>query len=128
MSKNLKAFLQKVSESQDLTERLKAASNYDEILALAKEMDLPLTLADIEPPADELADDELSAVTGGADTSGGCFCVLAGAGGGTNCRDDIYGCACVAYGQGGDGDKDDFTCFCALGGEGVIDVLPNEII
>ena len=27
-----------------------------------------------------------------------------------------------------DGSKDDFTCFCALGGEGVIDVMPDELV
>ena len=126
MNENLKAFLAKVSVDAQLIERLKAAKDYDEILALAKELGLELTLADIEPENVELSEDELNAVSGGK--SGGCFCMLAGGGGGKNGRDDVYGCACVAYGQGGDGDKDDFTCFCALGGEGVIDVLPDELI
>lgn len=126
MSENLKAFLAKVSADVQLIERLKAAKEYDDILALAKELGMELALADIEPENRELSEDELNAVSGG--TSGGCFCVLAGGGGGKNGQDDIYGCACVAYGQGGDGDKDDFTCICALGGEGVIDVMPDEII
>lgn len=126
MSENLKAFLAKVSADAQLIERLKAAKEYGEIIALAKEIGVELTLADIEPENSELSEEELNAVSGGK--SGGCFCVLAGGGGGKNGRDDVYGCACVAYGQGGDGSKDDFTCFCALGGEGVIDVMPDDII
>ncbi|MBE5781794.1 MAG: Nif11-like leader peptide family natural product precursor [Clostridiales bacterium] len=126
MSENLKAFLAKVSADALLIERLKAAKEYGEIIALAKEIGVELTLADIEPENSELSEDELNAVSGGK--SGGCFCVLAGSGGGKNGRDDVYGCACVAYGQGGDGSKDDFTCFCALGGEGVIDVMPDELV
>jgi len=126
MSENLKAFLAKVSADAALIEQLKAAKEYDDVLALAKQIGVELTLADIEPQGNELSEDELNAVSGGK--SGGCFCMLAGGGGGKNGRDDVYGCACVAYGQGGDGSKDDFTCFCALGGEGVIDVMPDELI
>ena len=126
MSENLKAFLAKVSADAQQIERLKAAKEYGESIALAKEIGLELTLADIEPDNSELSEDELNAVSGGK--SGGCFCILAGGGGGKNGRDDVYGCACVAYGQGGDGSKDDFTCFCALGGEGVIDVMPDELV
>lgn len=126
MSENLKAFLAKVSADAALVEQLKSAKESDDILALAKELGMELTLADIEPESSELSEDELNAVSGGK--SGGCFCVLAGGGGGKNGRDDVYGCACVAYGQGGDGSRDDFTCFCALGGEGVIDVMPDELI
>ena len=126
MSENLKAFLAKVSADAQLIERLKAAKEYGEIIALAKEIGVELTLADIEPENSELSEEELNVVSGGK--SGGCFCILAGGGGGKNGRDDVYGCACVAYGQGGDGSKDDFTCFCALGGEGVIDVMPDELV
>lgn len=126
MSENLKAFLAKVSADAQLIERLKAAKEYGEIIALAKEIGVELTLADIEPENSELSEEELNVVSGGK--SGGCFCVLAGGGGGKNGRDDVYGCACVAYGQGGGGSKDDFTCFCALGGEGVIDVMPDELV
>lgn len=126
MSENLKAFLAKVSADAALVEQLKSAKESDDILTLAKELGMELTLADIESESSELSEDELNAVSGGK--SGGCFCVLAGGGGGKNGRDDVYGCACVAYGQGGDGSRDDFTCFCALGGEGVIDVMPDELI
>ena len=111
MSENLKAFLAKVSADAQLIERLKAAKEYGEIIALAKEIGVELTLADIEPENSELSEEELNVVSGGK-----------------NGRDDVYGCACVAYGQGGDGSKDDFTCFCALGGEGVIDVMPDELV
>lgn len=126
MSENLKAFLAKVSADAAFIERLKAAEEYDDVLALAKEIGVELTLADIEPESGELSENEMNVVTGG--TSGGCFCMLAGGGGGKNGRDDIYGCACVGYGQGGDGSKDDFTCFCALGGDGVLGILPEELI
>lgn len=126
MNENLKLLLAKVSADALLVERLKAAKEYDEIIALAREIGVELTMADIEPDNSELSEEELTAVTGGA--TGGCFCVLAGGGGGKNGRDDVYGCACVAYGQGGDGSKDDFTCVCALGGEGVIDVMPDELV
>ena len=86
MSENLKAFLAKVSADAQLIERLKAAKEYGEIIALAKEIGLELTLADIEPDNSELSEDELNAVSGGK--SGGCFCILAGGGGGKNGRDD----------------------------------------
>lgn len=121
MTENLKNFLQKVSQSAELIERLKAAQDYDAVLALAQELGMPLTPADIEPPAGELDEGELENVTGG--TSGGCFCAMAGGGGGKNGRDETYGCACVGYGQGGNGEKDDFTCICVLGGDGVLDLL-----
>ena len=90
MRENLKAFLAKVSADALLIERLKAAKEYDEILALAKEIGVELTLADIEPENSELSEEELNVVSGGK--SGGCFCVLAGGGGGKNGRDDVYGC------------------------------------
>ena len=82
MSENLKAFLAKVSADAQLIERLKAAKEYGEIIALAKEIGVELTLADIEPENSELSEEELNVVSGGK--SGGCFCVLAGGGGGKN--------------------------------------------
>ena len=66
MSENLKNFLQKVSARKELIERLKAAEDYDAILALAQEMGLPLRLVDIEPTTAELDEDELENVTGGS--------------------------------------------------------------
>ena len=122
MNDNLKVFLQKVSGDPQLIERLKAAADYEAVLELAKELGLPLTRTDIDPPTAELDERALENVTGGEKT-GGCACFLGGGGGGKNCRDDIYGCACVAYGQGGDGDKDDFTCICAGYGQGVIEIV-----
>ena len=98
MSDNLKVFLQTVSGNAQLIERLKAATDYDAILDLARELGLPLTMADIEPPTAEMDEGELDDVVGGA--TGGCVCMLGGGGGGENAREDTYGCACVAYGQG----------------------------
>lgn len=118
MSENLKAFLAKVSADAQLIERLKAAKEYDEIFALAAELNMPLGMEDIEVPQGEMEESELETVNGGI--TGRCFCVAAGGGGGTNDNNDTYGCACVGYGQGGDGSADDFTCMCVVGGEGVI--------
>lgn len=62
MSENLKAFLAKVSADAQLIERLKAAKEYGEIIALAKEIGVELTLADIEPENSELSEEELNVV------------------------------------------------------------------
>lgn len=119
MSEQMKAFLAKLSADEKLAERLKAATNPDDVLALAKELGCSITLEDIQGnPADaELSEDELEAVSGGTRT-GGCACMLAGGGGGKNDAGATYGCACAAYGQGGSGKADDFTCWCAFGGAG----------
>ena len=111
MSENLKAFLRRVSGDALLTERLKAAADYDAIIALARELDLPLTLADIEPPSNELDEEELEAVTGGERV---CGCAV---GGGGVAEGDKPACACVVYGHGSDGDGG-YTCICPVGGYG----------
>ena len=126
MSENIKAFLELVSKDKEKIERLKTLTEEEQIISMAAELGIELTAEDFGLPEGEMDDRELQGVSGGA--TGGCFCALGGGGGGTQSDGDIYGCACVAYGQGGDGEKDDFTCFCALAGEGVIDVLPDEMI
>ncbi len=68
-----------------------------------------------EESCNELNDNELDAVSGG----GGCECMIAGGGGGTDKVDgNTYGCACIAYGQGGDGRADDVNCACPFAGSG----------
>lgn len=68
----------------------------EELLALAKELGIELTEADLaKPAAEELSDDELDAIAGGGDVS----------------------CAC-AMGGGGTKDNNDKTCACVLAGAG----------
>lgn len=128
MSKNMKAFLARVSSDEKLIEQLKAAKEYDEVLALAKEIGMELTLADIEPvpESDELTEDELNTISGG-DTTGYCICVAAGGGGGKH-DGDTYGCACVAYGEGGDGKDDHFVCWCVGYGDGNNTIEDGDIL
>lgn len=95
MSDNMKKFLEAVSKSEELTAKV-GSMGKDELLALAKELGLELTEADLEKPAaEELSDDELDAVAGGGDVS----------------------CAC-AMGGGGTKDSNDKTCACVLAGAG----------
>lgn len=117
MPENVKRFLEIVSKENALIERLRALNEETEIIAMAAEFGIVLTAADFGLPEGEMSTRELADVTGGAD-SGGCGCLLAGGGGGTQMDGDTYGCACVGYGQGGDGSADDFTCWCTGAGEG----------
>lgn len=128
MNENLKAFLARVSGDEELIERLKAAAEYDEVLAIAKEIGIALDLSDIEPApeAEELSEDELNTVSGGK-TTGYCICALAGGGGGKD-DGDTYGCACVGYGQGGNGDIDSFICWCTGYGDGNNDIEDGDNI
>lgn len=95
MTENMKKFLEAVSKDEALTAEI-GAMGMDEILALAKDLDLELTEADLAKPAvQELGDDELDTVAGGGDVS----------------------CAC-AMGGGGTKDNNDKTCACVLAGAG----------
>ena len=130
MSENLKKFLDLIGSDKELEAKALACNELGEekgrlaLIELAKECGIALTLADFEkkdePASRELDDDELDAVAGGANCdNGGCYCPLAGGGGGID--DDngkIFGCACVAYGQGGDGRASDANCRCIFGGVG----------
>ena len=120
MNENAKKFFEILSKDEALVKKVCAMTEMEEIIALAEELGCKLTEADFETPEQELSEAELKDVAGG-DETGGCFCLLAGGGGGTQFDGDIYGCACVAYGQGGDGAADDFTCWCTGAGSGVID-------
>ena len=95
MSENMKKFLEAVSKDEELVKKV-GSMNLEELLALAKELNLELTAEDIEKPAVQaLEDDDLDAVAGGSDVS----------------------CAC-AMGGGGTKDSNDKTCACVLAGAG----------
>lgn len=93
MSENLRTFLKRVSADKALIERLNAATDYEQIFALAGELGIALTIADIEGDDGEISESELEAITGG-----GCVCLLAGGG----IQDDSFpgGCACIRLGHG----------------------------
>jgi len=113
MTENLKKFLEDVSKDAELSVKV---SNMDmeELLALAKELGLELTEADLAKPAvKELKDDELDAVAGGADVS--CACAMGG--GGTKDDNDKV-CACVIAG-GGLAVSGRERCVCTFAGYGI---------
>lgn len=112
MSENLKKFLEIVSKSDELTEKI-GTMGQDEVLALAREMGVELTEADLEKPAvQELDEDELDAVAGGIDVS--CACAMGG--GGTKDNNDKT-CACVIAG-GGYARNGRERCVCGIAGCG----------
>ena len=95
MSENLKKFLETVCKDEALAAKV-SEMDMDALLALAKDLGLELTEADLAKPAmQELNDDELDAVAGGGDVS--CACALGG--GGTKDNNDKT-CACVLAGAG----------------------------
>ena len=95
MTENLMKFMTKVSEDQELAEKIGRESDVQVLIAAAKEMGFELTEADFEKEPVEVSDDELEAVSGGSDVS----------------------CAC-AMGGGGTKDSNDKTCACVLAGAG----------
>ena len=97
MTQNMKKFLEAVSQREDLLAKINNMGK-EELLALAKELNVELTEADLAKPAEELNDDELATVSGGSDVN----------------------CAC-AMGGGGSKDKNDGTCACVLAGVGYTD-------
>ena len=95
MTENLKKFLETVSKAEALTAKV-GTMGKEELLALAKELGIELTEADLQKLAvQELGDDDLDTVAGGSDVS----------------------CAC-AMGGGGTKDDNDKTCACVLAGAG----------
>ncbi len=95
MNENLKKFLEKVSESDELAQKVSAEEDVNVLIAMAKDMGITLTADDFKKPVEEISDDELDAVAGGGDVS----------------------CAC-AMGGGGTKDGNDKTCACVLAGAG----------
>jgi len=95
MTENMRKFLEAVSQNEEMTAKV-GAMGKEELIALAKELGIELTEADLEKPAvQELDDDDLDTVAGGSDVS----------------------CAC-AMGGGGTKDSNDKTCACVLAGAG----------
>ncbi|MBQ8640088.1 MAG: Nif11-like leader peptide family RiPP precursor [Lachnospiraceae bacterium] len=110
MTETMKKFLAKVSADQALTKRLQAADDYGQIIALANELGIELTMTDIVPPEGEISEKELDAVAGGA------YCVCFVGGGGEASR-GYKVCACV-LGGGGETEHGDARCVCVGAGEG----------
>ena len=112
MTENMKKFLEAVSKNEELCAKI-GAMGKEELIALAKELGLELTDADLEKPAvQELGDDDLDTVAGGSDVS--CACAMGG--GGTKDSNDKT-CACVLAGAGYDKYNRE-RCVCGFAGYG----------
>ena len=102
MTENMRKLLEIVSKDEALTAKI-GAMGMEEILALAKELGIELTEADLQKLAvQELDDDDLDTVAGGGTKDNNdktCACVLAGAGYSTNGRER---CVCGFAGYGYD--------------------------
>ena len=61
----LKAFLEKVKTDSSLQEKLKAASDADAVVAIAKEAGFMISSDDITKAQSELSEEELEGVAGG---------------------------------------------------------------
>ena len=67
----LKAFLEKVKADTSLQEKLKAAANADAVVSIAKEAGFSISADDLKK-AQELTEEELEGVAGGAVSCGPC--------------------------------------------------------
>ncbi len=61
----LKAFLEKVKADTSLKEKLKAASDADGVVAIAKEAGFMISTDDLKKAESELSEEELEGVAGG---------------------------------------------------------------
>ena len=95
MTENMKNFLMKVSESEELSAKVSEEKDVNALIAMAADMGITITEDDFKEEPKELSDDELDTVAGGGDVS----------------------CAC-AMGGGGTKDNNDKTCACVLAGAG----------
>ena len=111
MTENMQKFLELVSKDEALVAKI-GAMGKDELIALAKELGVALTDADLTRPTQELDDDDLDTVAGGSDVS--CACAMGG--GGTKDANDKT-CACVLAGVGYDVNKAE-RCLCGFAGYG----------
>ena len=111
MTESMKKFLEAVSRDEALTAKVGTLAK-EELIALAKEMGITLTDADLAKPTGELDDDELDAVAGGGDVS--CACAMGG--GGTKDSNDKT-CACVLAGAGYSTNGGE-RCVCGFAGYG----------
>ena len=111
MTENMKKFLELVSKDEALAAKV-GTLDKDELIALAKELGVALTEADLTQPVRELEDEELDTVAGGGDVS--CACAMGG--GGTKDANDKT-CACVLAGVGYEKDGSE-RCLCGFAGYG----------
>ena len=68
----LKAFLEKVKADTSLQEKMKAASDADAVVAIAKAAGFSITAEDLNSDRQNLTDDELEGVAGGGTAATGC--------------------------------------------------------
>ena len=68
----LKAFLEKVKADTSLQEKMKAASDADAVVAIAKAAGFSITTEDLNSDRQNLTDDELEGVAGGGTAATGC--------------------------------------------------------
>jgi len=110
MTEDMKNFLETVSASRELTEKISTA-NKEELIAMAKELGIKLTDEDfVKSDVQAMSDDELDAIVGG----GTCLCVM---GGGGTSGENHKTCACV-LGGGGESTSGKCRCCCVLQGTG----------
>ena len=109
MSENMKKFMELVSQNSELVAKINVADK-NTLIAIAKELGIDLTEADLAQQAIELSDDELDAVAGGNI----CACAMGG-GGGAGGKDAV--CVCV-IGGGGESKGGSARCGCVLCGTG----------
>lgn len=126
MTENMKNFLAKISADKELAKKASALELAD-VIALAKELGIDLTEADLAAK-DEMSADELAAIHGGNEQDWADFnncpgqngiqdCLCAAGGGGQRDENGDV-CACVVYGQGYRGGA---KCICPLVGVGADD-------
>ena len=65
----LKAFIAKVQEDSSLQEQLKAASDADAVVAIAKEAGFSISADGLKNAQSEISDEELESVAGGVDAT-----------------------------------------------------------
>ena len=72
----LKAFLEKVKADTSLQEKLKAASDADAVVAIAKEAGFNVSAEDLTKAQSEVSDEELESAAGGTGGVPLFFCLL----------------------------------------------------
>ena len=65
----LKAFLEKLKDDSSLQEKLKAASDADAVVAIAKEAGFSISADDLKNAQSEISEEELENVAGGLDVN-----------------------------------------------------------
>ena len=69
----LKAFLEKVKGDTSLKEKLKAASDADGVVAIAKEAGVSISADDLKNAQSEVSEEELEGVASGGGGTGTCL-------------------------------------------------------